>query len=77
MKTANRTLEAATVELPGGRQFEAVMYRGAAGEALDLVLRVDFASDGHGWRSQAGTLALPPSALPEIVAALKTLGTTP
>lgn len=69
----SQTLSKVSVDLPGGRRFEATMYRAGDGEPLDVVLSTTFASDGHGWRSQAGMLAIPPGALGEVVAALSSL----
>lgn len=73
MIAVRRTLDSASVDLPGGRQFTATMLRHGDGEPADLILSVGYADDGHGWRTQAGTLALPPSALAEIRAALESL----
>lgn len=68
-----QSLEVSTVQLAGGREFRAQMIRAADGEPQDLVLSVSYASDGLGWRTQAGTLALPPESLPHVRAALEAL----
>lgn len=71
--TTRRTLDTASVTLPGNREFTASLYRAPDGEPLDLVLQVGFSSDAHGWRHQAGTIALPPSSLREVAEALLAL----
>lgn len=73
MTTTTQTLTTTCVPLPGGRRFEATLFRTADGAATDLVLSVSFDPEGQGWRSQAGVLALPPDALSEIVGALREL----
>jgi hypothetical protein len=68
-----RTVQTATVQLPGNRTFEASLYRSADGSPLDLVLSCGFNSEANGWRAHGGTIALPPGCLADIRAALAEL----
>lgn len=68
----SQTLRIVRSTLSDGRTFEAKLTCEPDGTPVDLMLSVDYA-DAHGWRNQAGVLALPPSAIPQLREALNAL----